>query len=146
MLQDQLFRLVYSVYRKKGLAIEDDGVTYSGYHRDGPSWKEAGATVDKLDICWDSKNARYTFRGGSTLPPAPRYARLIWEIKDFDTTATLTIERQDEEIVNIGLAEPRVKGPQVPQPSLRVYSMKDKEGTLRASGKNESFGTETAAW
>jgi hypothetical protein len=130
MLQDQLFRLVYSVYRKKGLGINEDGVSYSGYHREWLSWKEAGTAVDKLEIRWDTKNAKYTFRDGSILPSLPRYSPITWEIKGFDTTATLIIERQDEDVVNIGLKEPLTKGPQVPQPSLRIYRVKNKEVTL----------------
>jgi hypothetical protein len=130
ILRDQLLRLVYSVYRKKGLRIIEDGVSYAGYYHDSPSWKEACAAVDKLGIRWDAGKARYTFRDGSTLPPPKRYARITWEIKAFDTLATLIIERQDDEVVNFQLTEPLVNGPPVPQPSLRIFRVKNKEGTL----------------
>jgi hypothetical protein len=130
MLRKQLYRLIYSVYRKKGLAITEDGVSYSGYDRDKPTWKEACAAVDKLGVRWDAKKVKYTFPDGSTLPPPPRYKRLTWEIKKFDTTATLTIQRQDEEVVNFDLYEEAVNGPPVPQSSLRVFRVKNKEETL----------------
>ncbi|HEX5272909.1 MAG TPA: hypothetical protein VFW33_20570, partial [Gemmataceae bacterium] len=130
LLRDQLSRLIYSVYRKKGLSITEDGVSRAGYSRGAPPWAKASADVGKLDIRWDARNAKYTFRDGSTLPPPPRYPRIVWEVKEFDTEATLTIERQDEDAVNISLMEPTVKGPPVPQPSLRVYRVKDKGAAL----------------
>jgi hypothetical protein len=72
---------------------------------------------------------KYTFRDGSTLPPR-RYLRVTWEIDALDARATLSIHRQDEEAVNIFLSEPSVEGPDVPQPSLRLYRVKDKAATL----------------
>jgi hypothetical protein len=130
MLKHQLFRLIYSVYRKKGLAITEDGASYTGYHCKSPTWKEACAAVDKLNIRWDSKKTKYTFPDGSMLPPPISYARITWEIKKFDAIATFTIQRQDAEVVNVELVAPLVNGPPVPQPSLRIYCVKNKDETL----------------
>jgi hypothetical protein len=135
MLPNQLFRLVYSVYRKKGLAITEDGASYSGYHTKNPTWKEARAAVDKLNIRWDSNKSKYTFPDRSTLPSPVRYERMTWEINHFGATATLIIQRQDEEVVNIDLDEEAVNGPPVPQPSLRVFRVKNKKETLATFAK-----------
>jgi hypothetical protein len=71
MLSDQLFRLVYSVHRKKGLAISENGVRYAGYARRGPVWKEERATLAEFSdagLRGDSGGGRWRGRSGVKLP------------------------------------------------------------------------------
>src|SRR5262249_49280031 len=52
LLRGQLYRLVYSVYRKKGLRIRLGRTVRDGYDYRGLPWGQAVADVAKLRIRW----------------------------------------------------------------------------------------------
>jgi hypothetical protein len=127
LVQEQLFRLIYSVYHKKGLYIKEAGVIHRGSWNQKTNWKEEAADVSKLRLRWDARKQQYSFQDGSILPPAPRYEPVTWKVKGFDLDLTLRIERQDDDMVNIGLVEGDLTGPATDLPSFAVYKVKNKD-------------------
>jgi hypothetical protein len=126
LIKEQLFRLIYSVYQKKGLYIKEGGFIHRGYRDQKTPWKKEVAEASKLRFHWDTGKQQYTFQDGSVLPPVHRYEPVIWKVNGFDLSLTLRIERQDDEAVNIQLFEGPLTGPATDLPSLSVYMAKDK--------------------
>src|SRR5207244_5399342 len=100
-IQDQLLRLTYSIYRKKGLRYRGDGAEFFGYRDKDFKWERAITDVARLMPRWNAAKFSYTFPDGSMLPAPPRYAKAIWKPTAFGLEPMLTIERQDRAKVNI---------------------------------------------
>jgi hypothetical protein len=127
LIQDQLFRLIYSVYRRKALYIKEGGFIHQGYWNGKTTWKQEAAEVSRLRFHWDAGKQQFTFQDGSVLPPPPRYEPVIWKVKGFDLDVTLRIDRQDNDMVNIRLVEGDLTGPATDLPSLAVYTVKNQD-------------------
>src|SRR5262249_39712047 len=106
---------------------KEGSLIHRGYWDQKTTWKQEAAEVSKLRFRWDARKQQYTFQDGSILLPAPPNEPLIWKVKGFDLNVTLRIERQDDDVVNIGLVEGDLTGAATHLPSLVVYAVKNKD-------------------
>ena len=124
-VQDQLLRLVDTVYRAKR---DRDGYIDMGKRAPDQYWEGAMKDIAALHIHWDAGKQMYVFPDGHTLPDnTPTvYKRQIWELPFAKVPSRLIFERRDKDYIVTRFIFPREVSNPVP----------DSLVTVRTTGRN----------
>jgi hypothetical protein len=133
LIINQLLRLVDSVSR-----VETDvyGRKFSGGRDIDERWKQITNEFAKLDIRWDAKQNKYTFKDGSSLPdlPVKHYRREIWKLDRVTGDGKVVVQRIHKGYIRLELTWSGPRGSKIEPGSLRLYVVNAKSAALAEIG------------
>ena len=142
MLQEQLLRLIDSVYR---LPVDAMGnrLPWDENQRD-TRWQKVVSDVSALKIKWDSRQDIYVFQNGTSLAPLKRhvYQRQIWKIEGLGyDEAELVLERQDENWLHVWFNSGESKDAKLIPAVIQLFTIDNPEKPIFTSRLEKIKGT-----
>jgi hypothetical protein len=127
LLGNQLMRLLDTVYQVE----PDSSGMFISYGAEAQNRKTL-LQASKLAICWDAKQAKYTFLDGTALkPPDPnRYSTHSWKPKVAGLKIEFTVKRDSRKYVVLGLEDTYEIGNPGPREIVRVINIKAPQKAL----------------
>ena len=126
LLRKQVLNLLDTVYRPDA----DEAALFEFFHeRELRKWL---AAASKLAIRWDSKELKYTFLDGTSLPAVDpdRYRPWVWATNVGGLSTRLTIQRKSRHYVSLVCLDNYEVGKWSGAGSIRVYGPKSRSSPL----------------